>query len=124
MNSKWALTVLIGCCAAGVTYAQSNPSQGRSAKMDRHFSYTDTNGNGVIEHQEAARFPVLVKHFHLIDSNEDKKISKDEMQAYRMGRSAKRAAKAARASDAPATHDSTLTKAQTADSESAPRKNF
>jgi Ca2+-binding EF-hand superfamily protein len=123
-----ALTVIAGFLVASVALAQSksSSSQDRSAKIDRHFAYTDKNGDGVIGRDEAARYPALVKHFGVIDSNKDGKLSKEEMRAYTLGTHGRqRAANAGRKSRASEDDgNGALTKADPDDGSAALHKNF
>jgi hypothetical protein len=127
MVAKLVLTVIAGFFVANFAAAQSASSQHRTAKMDRHFSYTDTDGNGFIGRDEAAHYPALMKHFGVIDSNKDGKLSKEEMQAYRLGtRSKQRAATAARKAKPAEDHsdDDAVTKADADDASATHRKNY
>jgi Ca2+-binding EF-hand superfamily protein len=83
MAAKLTLSITAGLLWAGIAIAQSGD---RAAKMDRHFSYTDKDGSGFIEHREVVPYPVLVKHFSMIDANNDGKLSKTELQDYRLGK--------------------------------------
>ncbi len=126
MHVKFAATVIAGFLATGIAFAQSKSglSPDRAARMDRHFSYTDKDGNGFIERAEVAPYPVLIKHFAIIDFDNDNRLSKEEMRAYRMGTARKRnAATAKKKFKAPGENDAAaLTKADDDDS-SGSRKN-
>jgi Ca2+-binding EF-hand superfamily protein len=85
MHARLALTAIFGFLIASVALAQSNASQERLARMDRHFAYTDKDSDGYISRDEAAQYPALLKHFGTIDSDKDGRLSREEMQAYRLG---------------------------------------
>lgn len=125
MVARLVLTVIAGFFVTSFATAQSGASQDRNAKADRHFSYTDTNGDGYIGREEASLYPALTKHFHVIDSNKDGKLSRDEMQAYRNGTySRQRAANATRKSGGHENHgDDGLTRADAEDVNASSRKN-
>lgn len=56
-----------------------------AARMGRHFSYIDKNGNGLIERTEVAPYPALIQPFPTIEFENDDRLNKDEMPAYRLG---------------------------------------
>lgn len=56
------------------TAAFAGPGEGM-----RHL---DTNGDGVISREEAARAPRLAQNFDAIDTNKDGKLTPDEMRAF------------------------------------------
>ena len=127
MYARLALTAIAGLLVAGVAFAQSNVSQDRAAKMDRHFSFTDKDGDGFISRDEASQYPALIKHFGVIDSDKDGKLSRDEMQAYRLGKHDKQ--RTANAQRKPRTSgddqdDGALTKADADDRVTGTSKNF
>lgn len=126
MVAKLVLTVIAGFLVTGFAFAQSGSSQSSTAKMDRHFSYTDTNGDRFIGRDEAAHYPALMKDFNAIDSNKDGKLSREEMQSYRLGTHAKqRTANAGRKPKAAENdNDDTVTKADADDTNPPSRKNF
>lgn len=122
MYAKLVSSVIAGLLVTNFAFAQSNLSQERTAKMDRHFSYTDTNSDGAIERAEAANFPALMKHFSVIDSDKNGTLSKQEMQAYRLGTHRKqRPATAEKKPGGTENNSGALTKA---DTDTAPRRNF
>lgn len=92
MKSTLASTLIASLFIAGTAFAQSVPATAsasapdRAAKMqqhfDRHFSKSDTNGDGFIDRGEAAGNKRLAKHFDEVDSNKDGKISKEELKAH------------------------------------------
>lgn len=124
MVARLAMVAIAGFLAAGAALAQSNSSQDRMAKMDRHFSYTDKNSDGYIARDEAAHYPALIKYFGVIDSNSDKKLSRGEMQAYRLGTHKKsRASNSAQTKMAEDEGDSPLTKSDADDSTSHRKSN-
>ena len=126
MVAKLVLAVIVGFLVTGFTFAQSGSSPSRTAKMDRHFSYTDTNGDEFIGRAEAALYPALVKDFNAIDFNKDGKLSRQEMQAYRLGTyRTQRAANAGRKPKvAENDNDDTVTKADAEGANPTSRKNF
>jgi len=118
MHLRLALTAIASFCMASVALAQSNVSQDRTAKMDRHFAYTDKNADGFIARDEAARYPALLKHFGKIDFDNDGKLSREEMQAYRLGKQGKQRTAKAVPRKATEENGGALTKA---DAEDSPR---
>ncbi|OGB27708.1 MAG: hypothetical protein A3I66_07545 [Burkholderiales bacterium RIFCSPLOWO2_02_FULL_57_36] len=125
MHAKLALTAIAGFLIASVAFAQSSAARDRLVKMDRHFAYTDKNGDGFIARDEAAHYPALIKHFDVIDSDSDGKLSREEMQAYRLGTHGKqRTAKSVRKKKAEDNGDGALTKANANDESAEARKNF
>ena len=58
---------------------QAAPQAGQSKMMSR----MDTNGDGFISKDEAAKFPRLAANFDQVDTNKDGKLSKDELAAWR-----------------------------------------
>jgi Ca2+-binding EF-hand superfamily protein len=126
MYAKLVLTVVASLLVTSFATAQSNISQDRTTKMERHFSYTDTNGDGFIGRDEAAHYPALIRHFSVIDFSKDGKLSREEMQAYRLGTHGKQRAASVspKSKAAESDSDGALTKADADDAHSAPRKNF
>jgi Ca2+-binding EF-hand superfamily protein len=94
MKSTLLSTLITGLATsvfvAGSALAQSSPASAptpdRAAQMqqrfDQHFSKMDKNGDGFIDHDEAAGNKRLSAHFDEIDANKDGRISKDEMKAH------------------------------------------
>jgi Ca2+-binding EF-hand superfamily protein len=128
MHAQMALAAIAGFLFASLSFAQSASyvSQDRAAKMDRHFAYTDKNGNGFIGRDEATRYPVLIKHFNIIDSNEDGNLSREEMQVYRLGtpRKQRKARPEQKVTAAENNGNDALTKADDSDASPGQRKNF
>ena len=121
------MTAIAGVFIAGIAFAQSNVSEDRAAKMDRHFSFTDKDGDGFISRDEASQYPALIKHFGIIDSDKDGKLSREEMQAYRLGKHGKQRTANAQRKPRASGHDQgdgTLTKADADDGATGAPKNF
>lgn len=55
-----------------------------SQKVDRHFSLLDTDDDGRISRTEAAAHPPLARHFRAMDKNKDGGLSKYELANYRV----------------------------------------
>lgn len=73
------LAVLLATSVAGLAVAASPAGQAQPAPR------LDTNGDGVIDRQEAAANPRLSQRFDELDKNKDGKLSRDEMPAPRHG---------------------------------------
>lgn len=84
--STFVASLLVGTGALAQSAPASAPATDRAAQMqqrfDQHFAKADKNGDGFINHEEAAGNRRLAKHFDKIDSNRDGKISKDELKVY------------------------------------------
>jgi Ca2+-binding EF-hand superfamily protein len=89
MKSNLLSALIASFVITGSALAQSSPASAptpdRAAQMqqrfDQHFSKLDKNGDGFVDHDEAAGNKRLSAHFDQVDANKDGKISKDEMKA-------------------------------------------
>jgi len=88
MKLKLLAGAIAGVFVSGAAFAQAatapkdaNRMQQRSAKLEQRFKEADTNGDGVLTRDEAAKMPGLEKHFDRLDANKDGKITLDEMRA-------------------------------------------
>ena len=70
---------LASTCALAQAAGQAMPQAGQNKMMSR----MDTNGDGFISKDEAAKFPRLAANFDQIDTNKDGKLSTDELAAAR-----------------------------------------
>jgi Ca2+-binding EF-hand superfamily protein len=73
------LAMLLATSVTGLAVAAS-PSSSKPAPPRM-----DTNGDGVIDRQEAAAHPRLAQRFDEMDKNKDGKLARDEMPAPRHG---------------------------------------
>lgn len=53
----------------------------RTRMKDAIYAHIDTDADGRISRDEAARFPRLARHFDQIDANKDGHLTKDELRA-------------------------------------------
>ncbi|KAF1055434.1 MAG: hypothetical protein GAK43_00228 [Stenotrophomonas maltophilia] len=75
------LALLLSTSAAGVALAADTPASAPSPRLAK----LDTNGDGVIDRQEAAAAPWLAQHFDQLDKNKDGKLSADELPHWKRG---------------------------------------
>jgi len=79
------LTLLVAAGLAAAAFAaQASPdaaSRGPHAGMDR-LRQADTNGDGMINRDEAKALPMIARHFDEIDANQDNQITVDELRAF------------------------------------------
>jgi hypothetical protein len=73
------LAMLLATSATGLAIAASPASPKPTAPR------MDSNGDGVIDRQEAASHPRLAQRFDELDKNKDGKLARDEMPAPRFG---------------------------------------
>jgi hypothetical protein len=81
------LTALGLASAASLVFADATAPQPEGHKhrhgmMMEKLRAADTNGDGLINRQEAAALPRLAKNFDAIDANHDNELSKDELKAF------------------------------------------
>ncbi|HUL96956.1 MAG TPA: EF-hand domain-containing protein [Usitatibacter sp.] len=90
----FALLAALGLAAAGATYA-AGPQGGGQDFMAR-LKKADTNGDGMISRDEAAKsLPRISQHFDEIDTNHDGQITNEELQAFHQKAGSKREERAA-----------------------------
>jgi Ca2+-binding EF-hand superfamily protein len=90
MKSTLLSTLVAGLFMTSAAFAQTSPAASatpdRATMMqqhfDQHFAKSDKNGDGFIDHNEAAGNKRLSEHFDEIDTNKDGKLSKDELKAH------------------------------------------
>jgi Ca2+-binding EF-hand superfamily protein len=70
-------------CFAQSTRMEGAPGSKPRASMDERINRLDTNKDGMISRDEAAKYPRLAKAFNRIDSNKDNLLSRDELMAFR-----------------------------------------
>lgn len=81
MHAKLITGLIAGLFAVGIANAQpaSSSASAKSSPMAR----ADKNADGFISREEAAGHPMLEKHFDMIDTDKDGKLSQAELQAAR-----------------------------------------
>lgn len=73
---------------------RANPEQCRAerqARFDQRFNKADTDGDGVLSLAEAEKeMPRLARHFEKVDANQDGRVTREEIEAARKARAARR----------------------------------
>jgi len=73
---------------------RANPEQCRAerqARFDARFKQADANGDGTLSRVEAENgMPRLARHFDVIDADKDGTVTREEIQAARKARAARR----------------------------------
>lgn len=79
MNANALQGLIIASALAVASAAVADDGANRKARVDQ----LDTNKDGLISRDEAAKAPRLSKAFDAIDSNKDGKLSREELAAFR-----------------------------------------
>jgi hypothetical protein len=73
---------------------QANPERCRAereARFNERFKQADADGNGALSRAEAEKgMPRLARHFDALDANKDGVVSREELEAARKARAARR----------------------------------
>jgi Ca2+-binding EF-hand superfamily protein len=64
------------------------PGGPRGGHLMERLKAADTNGDGMINREEAAALPMIAKHFDEIDANHDGQATMDELRAFHQARRA------------------------------------
>jgi len=67
--------------AANVTVT-SHPGNSISPNYHVDFTAMDANGDGAITRAEARGNPDLMREFHVVDANHNRRLSRDEMKGW------------------------------------------
>ena len=67
--------------SAPTTQSAAPKSAPTSPDMDAAFTRADTNKDGKLSRQEAARLPAVEQRFDLTDTNKDQSLSREEFEA-------------------------------------------
>lgn len=80
------LTMAILLCTVTHVWA-ARPSEERRAGADERFRQADSDGNGMLSKDEAARgTPWIAKNFDAIDADKDSQVTRDEIRAFAQAR--------------------------------------
>lgn len=73
---------------------RANPEQCRAerrARLDARFKQADTDGDGALSRPEAGKgMPRLARHFDALDADQDGRVTREEIEAARKARAARR----------------------------------
>ena len=70
-----------GTQSAPATQSATPKAAPTGQDTDAAFTRADTNKDGKLSRQEAARFPAIEQRFDLIDTNKDQLVSREEFEA-------------------------------------------
>ena len=82
MKTVVILTAAGLAAASLLVFADPAGPGGHRGAMAERLKAADTNGDGMINRQEAAALPLIAKHFDDIDANHDGQITRDELHAF------------------------------------------
>ena len=76
------------CLALFALTSNVNAQEAKGGKLLQKFTKLDTNNDGFLDKEEAAKFNdgKMTKNFVRIDTNKDDKISLEELKTYRLKR--------------------------------------
>ena len=80
------LTMAVLLCTVTHVWA-ARPAAERGAGADERFRQADSDGNGMLSQDEAARgTPWIAKNFDAIDADKDSQVTRDEIRAFAQAR--------------------------------------
>ncbi len=82
MNQKPIQMLMIAIAVLGLAAGHASAAPGDATPQSR-LHKIDSNGDGKISREEAAKFPRLAKNFERIDTNKDGFLGKEEIHAQR-----------------------------------------
>src|SRR5205814_10504856 len=83
MKSIPLIAALVFASSAALAQAADGPEgHGHRGAMLERLRQADTNGDGMLNRDEAKALPMISKHFDEIDANHDGQITAEELRAF------------------------------------------
>ncbi len=85
------IAALLLASSATLAIAADGPEgHGHRGAMLERLKQADTNGDGMLNREEATALPMISKHFDEIDTNRDGQITMEELRAFHKAQAEKR----------------------------------
>ena len=84
------LIAALALASSAALAAVADEGHGHRGAMLERLKQADTNGDGMLNRDEAKALPMISKHFDEIDANHDGQITMEELRAFRKQRAEQR----------------------------------